>query len=74
MLKHTVQIDYIIGSNAYTFICGNTAPLHEVKEALCHFLKYVGNIEDQAKASQEAVEQEQKEKEPDIAPEIEKAE
>lgn len=74
MLKNTVQIDYIIGSNTYSFICGNTAPLSEVKEALCYYMKYVGNIEDQVKAQQESQEQDKKEQEPDIAPEIEKAE
>ena len=74
MIKNTVQIDYIIGSNTYTFICGNTSPLPEIKEALCHFLKYVGNIEDQAKAQQEAQGAEQKDQAPDIEPALEKAE
>ncbi len=74
MLKNTVQIDYIIGSNTYTFICGNTSPLPEIKEALCYYMKYIGNIEDHAKSQQEAQASEQKEQAPDIAPPLEKAE
>lgn len=78
MLKNTVQIDHVIGNNTYTFICGNTAPLTEIKDALCQFMKFVGNAEDQAKAQleQQAATQaeEQKEQEPDIKPAIEKAE
>ena len=74
MLKNLAQLEHIIGDNFYRFTCGNTAPISEIKDALFQFLKLVGQIEDQAKAQQEAQAAEQKEQAPDIAPPLEKAE
>ena len=75
MLKNLVQLDHKIGENTYQFLCQNTAPLHEIKDALCQFMKYVGNIEDQVRANQEAEKQKtSSEDAPDITPELAQAE
>lgn len=49
MLKNIATLQHVIGSNAYRFECDAQAPIAEVKESLCEFMKYVGNIEDAAK-------------------------
>ncbi len=53
MLKNMSQLEYKIGDKIYNFICDNTSPLNEVKEALFQFLKYIGQVEDAIKAQQE---------------------
>ncbi len=56
MLKNISQLEVKIAEKIYHLTCDNDSPLEHVKEALCQFLKYVGNIEDQIKASQSKVE------------------
>ncbi len=51
MLKNIVKLEYIINEKQYYLHCDNDAPLTHVKEALFQFLKYIGQIEDQVKAS-----------------------
>lgn len=74
MLKNLVQLEHIVGDKTYRFFCEQTSPISEIKDALCQFMKYVGNIEDQIKARQEEEKSEEnKEVKSDIFP-IEKAE
>jgi hypothetical protein len=51
-LKNLSQITHTIGDNVYHFIVDPKSPITEVKEALCSFMKYVGNVEDAVKAQQ----------------------
>lgn len=74
MIKTLAQLKHIIGDRDYTFLCESTSPLPEIKESLCQFIAYVNNVEQQAKAAQEAQAAAQKEQEPDITPALEKAE
>lgn len=53
MLKNLVKLEHIVANKAIHLLCDNDAPLASVKEALCQFLKYIGQIEDQVKAQQE---------------------
>lgn len=50
MLKNLAQLEHVVSGKAYQFVCAVDAPIQDVKDALFQFLKYVGNIEDQAKA------------------------
>lgn len=50
MLKNLSQLEHKIGDKVYQFFCDNNSPISEVKESLFQFLKFIGHIEDQAKA------------------------
>jgi hypothetical protein len=54
MLKNLSQLEHKIGSNVYSFLCDPNSPLNEVKDALLKFLTFVGQVEDQVKAQQDA--------------------
>ncbi len=54
MLKNLSQLEHIAENKICRFICDNDTPIHLVKEALFQFQKYIGQLEDQAKAQQEA--------------------
>jgi hypothetical protein len=56
MLKSLAQLEYIIENKVFRFTCDNDASTLFIKEALFQFQKYVGQIEDAAKAQQEASE------------------
>lgn len=70
MLKNLARLEHVIGERAYHLFCDQSSPIHEIKEALCEFLKFVGNIEDQVKQQQAST---QTESVPDIEP-LEKVE
>lgn len=50
MLKNMSNLELILNNRTYTFSCENQSPISDVKECLFQFQKYVGQIEDQAKA------------------------
>lgn len=52
MLKNITQLEHIVAGKVFHFMCEMDSELPAVKEALCQFLKFVGNIEDQHKANQ----------------------
>lgn len=54
MLKNIVKLEHKVGERIYQFILDNDSPLEHVKEVLFQFQKYIGQIEDQAKAHKEA--------------------
>ena len=54
MLKNLSQLTHTIAGKAYTFVCDVDSTLENIKESLFQFQKYVGQIEDQVKAQQEA--------------------
>ncbi len=53
MLKNLVGIEFKIEDRVIKLICDNDCPLAYLKEALFQYQKYVGQIEDQVKATQE---------------------
>ncbi len=63
MIKNLVGIEFKAEDRIIKLICDNDCPLTHLKEALFQFQKYVGQIEDQIKISQEKVEAEKLEKE-----------
>jgi ABC-type glycerol-3-phosphate transport system substrate-binding protein len=56
MLKNISQLEYVIAGKVFHFACDMDSELHLVKEALCQFMKFVGNIEDQLQAQKQAPE------------------
>ena len=60
MLKNMCKLECQIENKTYQFICDNDSPLNHAKDALIKFLQYVGQIEDQVKAQQEAAKAEEK--------------
>lgn len=55
MLRNLSSLEVKIGENLHQYICSTNTPTNEAKEALFQFLKYIGQIEDQAKAMQDEV-------------------
>jgi len=51
MIKSIAGLKYVIGNREFHFYCDNDSPTTEVKEAFFHFLKVIGQIEDNAKAA-----------------------
>jgi len=54
MIKQLAQLECKIEEKVCRFLCDNDMPLAHVKECLCQFLKYIGNIEDAVLKSQES--------------------
>jgi hypothetical protein len=52
MLSNLSQLEHVIEGKVFRFICLNDAPIHFVKEALFQMQKYIGQVEDYAKAQQ----------------------
>ena len=52
MLKNLAQLECKVNEKVYHFSCDTNSPLEHVKEALFQFQKYIGQIEDNIKASQ----------------------
>lgn len=77
MLKNIVRLEHTIADKSFHFLSDHDASTTAIKEALCQFLKFVGQIEDQAKAYQEQQKAENPVAEqsvPDIQPEEPKVE
>ncbi len=53
MLKNLSRLESVIGDKVGHFFVDNDTPISVVKEMMFQFLKYIGQIEDQIKASQE---------------------
>ena len=53
MLKTIAQLEMNIEGRIIHLMCDNDCPLSHIKEALFQFQKYIGKIEDTAKAQQE---------------------
>lgn len=58
MLKNISRLECKIGEKIFHLMCDMDSPLEAVKEALFQFSKYVGSVEDNAKAQKEAKEKE----------------
>jgi len=58
MIKNLVGLECKIEERIVKFICDHDCPISHLKEALFQFQKYIGQIEDQAKAAQEKQEAE----------------
>lgn len=59
MIKNLVCLEHEIAGKKFCFIADLNSTTGPVKEALCHFLMVVGQIEDQAKADAERIKAEQ---------------
>ncbi len=53
MIKNLVRLEHVVEGKICHFVCEPDCPTSHIKEALFSFLKFVGNIEDQAKAQRE---------------------
>lgn len=68
MLKNIIKLEFQIAGKIIQLLCDNDTALEHLKVALCEFIKYVGQVEDQIKANQ-ALAKKEEEKKPDITPE-----
>lgn len=53
MLKNLCQLEHTVENKACRFICDHDTPIHYIKEALFQFGRYIGQLEDTAKAKME---------------------
>lgn len=51
MIKNFVRMEVQVAGKDYYFMADQDSTTGPVKEALCHFIKIIGQIEDQAKAA-----------------------
>lgn len=69
MLKNITRLEHVIGDKVYHLTCDADSPIEHVKEALFNFTKFVGQIEDKIKESQQKpVEEPKSEEAPVEAP------
>ena len=54
MIKNLCSLEHTVGDRVYRLLCDNDSPLNDIKEVLFQFQKYIGQIEDQVKAQQDA--------------------
>ncbi len=54
MLKNCTRLECVVNDKTAHFYCDTDTPLEVAKEMIFQFQRYVGNIEDQVKAAQEA--------------------
>jgi hypothetical protein len=64
MLKNIVKLEFMIADKVYHFLCDNDSPIEHLKEAIFQMQRYIGQIEDNAKA-QLAAQKEAEEKKPE---------
>lgn len=62
MIKNLSRIEFKAGEKEIHLLCESDTSTAIVKDALCYFLKVVGQIEDAAKAAQ-PIEEDKKEEE-----------
>jgi len=74
MLKNLCELSHQVENKVCRFICDNDTPIHFIKEALFQFQKYIGAVEDAAKAQQENKEHEIEDLKPVEVQEEQKAE
>jgi hypothetical protein len=53
MLKNISRLECKVFERTYQLFCEMDSPVEHVKQALFEFIKYVGQVEDAIKASQE---------------------
>lgn len=54
MLKNLCQLEQVIANKVCRFVCDNDTDINVIKEALFQFQKFIGSVEDIAKAQKEA--------------------
>lgn len=52
MLKNLCQLEHVVSDKICRFICDNDTDINIIKEALFQFQKFIGTVEDAAKAQQ----------------------
>ncbi len=50
MLKNISRLEHAIGDRLFHLTCDQDSPLHEVKDAVLEFLKFICRVEDDVKA------------------------
>lgn len=55
MLKNITKLECAVNEKIYQFLCDQDSPIEHVKEALFQFGKYIGQIEDNIRQSQAAL-------------------
>lgn len=70
MLKSISKLELKIGEKLYEFMCDHDSPVEHVKEALCQFIKYAGNVEDAVKQARQQQEEAEKSQESAQTPDI----
>jgi len=63
MIKNISRLEVKVNAKEYHLCADMDSPLSDVKEAIFQFQKYIGHIEDQMKAQQEAIKKEKEESE-----------
>ena len=63
MIRNCTRLECVVNEKSAHFYCDADTPLDVVKEMIFQFQRYVGNIEDQIKAAQEAEKQKEETKE-----------
>ena len=58
MLKNISRLEHKVGEKIYHLVCDSDSPLADVKEALFEFSKFIGKVEDNAKAQEAQMEAE----------------
>ncbi len=54
MLSNLVKLEHIVDGKVCQFICNHDTDLKIAKEALCKFISYMQQIEDQVKTQKDA--------------------
>lgn len=54
MIKNVSVLEHKIGDKVFQFYCEPSSSIGEVKEALFQFMKYCGQIEDNARSQAQA--------------------
>ncbi len=62
MIKNITKLEVKINGRDYQLMCEIDSPIPDVKEATFQFQKYIGQIEDNLKAQQEAAKAEKESK------------
>ncbi len=52
MLSQLSVLAHKVGDRSFHLLCDPNSPIHEIKEALFQFSKYIANLEDQIKAQE----------------------
>jgi len=59
MLKNISRLEHKIGDRVFHLLCDSDSPVHEAREALNEFMNFLLQIEENAKAAQEAQKQQE---------------
>ncbi len=70
MLSNLVKLEYVIDGKVCQFLCNNDTDIKICKEALCKFMAFVQQVEDNAIAQKAAQEEASKSSEVPVVDEV----